>query len=71
MEDNAQSPTCLELTNSDGLLQSVTNCHQFGDLLRVGYIGQPLCSITIDSLFMFVQLAVVEQLNLLISLSGK
>ena len=27
--------------------------------------------IIIDSLFMFVQLAVVEQLNLLISLSGK
>ena len=34
--DNAR-----ELTNGDGSLRSVTNRHQFGDPLRIGYIGQP------------------------------
>ena len=41
MEDDARSPTCRELTNGDESSRSVTNRHQSGDPLRIGYNGQP------------------------------
>lgn len=34
-------PTCRKLTNGDGPSRSVTDRHQFGDLLRIGCIGNP------------------------------
>ena len=40
----ADMSPCRELTNDDRSLRSITNCCQFGDLLQIGYIGQPLCS---------------------------
>ena len=41
VEDDAQSPTCREVTNCDRSLQSVINRHQFSDLVRIRYIGPP------------------------------